>query len=349
MHESESPVGSVVAQFVAPRWRQFAGGVGFLVVAVFVQRIPALVVGVSVDALLADSQAFALPLMPQSLLPAATGAQAAVTVGVLGAAVLAESALTWYGSLVYEEAALRTRHEIRTAAFDAAATLPVWYHDDRAGGDVLSVVNDDVDNLGDLFAGARDGVLYGGGLVSAFAFMLLLKWQLAVLLLAVPVALVVTGRAYARLLEPRYDAVRESVGSVNSQVRDAVRGLATVKAYTGEATERERVAAASRRCGTPTGFSSSRTGASPNAARTAISSTRPARTPPCGTFRSATPRPRARPTTDGGKPAVYTRSRATHTRWTLRSRNYKNAPRRARTRSNPPPACCWRRTSTPTA
>ncbi|MFB6270580.1 MAG: ABC transporter ATP-binding protein, partial [Halobacterium sp.] len=166
-------------------------------------------------------------------------------VGVLGAAVVAESALQWYGSLVYEKAALRTLHDVRVSVFDAAAGLPMSFHDDRDGGDVLSVVNDDVDNLGDLFAGARDGLLYGGGLVSAFAFMLLLNWQLAVLLLAVPAALVATGRVYARLLEPRYDAVRAGVGSVNTQVRDAVRGLSTVKAYTGEATERARVADAS--------------------------------------------------------------------------------------------------------
>lgn len=191
MHESQSPVRDLLREFVRPRRRQFAGGVALLAAAVFVQRVPALVVGVAVDALLSESQSFAFPGLPAAWLPASTTGQAALTVGVLGAAVVAESALRWYGGLVYEEASLRTLHELRVAAFDAAASLPLSFHDRRDGGDVLSVVNDDVDNLGDLFGGARDGILYGGGLVSAFAFMVVLNWQLAALLLVVPAGLVV--------------------------------------------------------------------------------------------------------------------------------------------------------------
>jgi ATP-binding cassette subfamily B protein len=246
MHESQSPVRALLDEFVRPRRRKFAAGIALLTAAVFVQRVPALVVGVAVDALLSESQSFAFPGLPAAWLPASTTGQAALTVGVLGAAVVAESALKWYGGLVYEEASLRTLHEIRVAAFDAAAGLPLSFHDQRDGGDVLSVVNDDVDNLGDLFGGARDGILYGGGLVSAFAFMVALNWQLAALLLVVPAGLVLAGRTYARLLGPRYDAVRASVGRVNGAVRDAVRGLDTVKAFTGESTERARVADASR-------------------------------------------------------------------------------------------------------
>ncbi|WP_135534527.1 ABC transporter ATP-binding protein [Halostella pelagica] len=245
MTQSQSPVGYVLDRFAKPRWRRFALGIGLLVAAVFLQRVPALVVGVALDALLLGSQSYTLPFVPSAWIPAAPAGQAVLTVSVLGTAVAAESAAKWYGSLVYETASLRTLHEIRVVVYDTAASLPMPFHDDRDRGDVLSVVNDDVDNLGDLFAGGRDGLLYGGSLVSAFAFMVALNWQLAALLLVVPVALVATARVYAALLEPRYDAVRESVGAVNARIRDAIQGLSTVKAFTGESTERARVADAS--------------------------------------------------------------------------------------------------------
>jgi ATP-binding cassette subfamily B protein len=245
MRSSQTPVGYILDRFARPRWRSFALGAGLLLVAVVLQRVPALFVGVALDALLLDSQAYALPLVPNGWLPTSTGGQAALTVAVVGGSVVGESAAKWYGRLVYEKASLLTLHDLRTEAVATATALPMSFHDDSAGGDVLSIVNDDVDNVGDLFAGLRSGLNYAGGLVSAFAFMLLLNWNLALVLLVVPVILVVLGRVYADLLEDRYDAIRASVGRVNVRVRDAIQGLSTVKAFTAEPTERSRVADAS--------------------------------------------------------------------------------------------------------
>jgi ATP-binding cassette subfamily B protein len=245
MRSSQTPVGYILHRFARPRWRSFALGAGLLLVAVVLQRVPALFVGVALDTLLLDSQAYALPLVPNHWLPASTGGQAALTVAVVGGSVVGESAAKWYGKLVYEKASLLTLHDLRTEAVATATALPMSFHDDSAGGDVLSVVNDDVDNVGDLFAGLRAGLNYAGGLVSAFAFMLLLNWNLALVLLVVPVILIVLGRVYADLLEDRYDAIRASVGRVNVRVRDAIQGLSTVKAFTAEPTERSRVADAS--------------------------------------------------------------------------------------------------------
>ncbi|MFT4882768.1 MAG: ATP-binding cassette subfamily B protein [Natronomonas sp.] len=245
MSDVRSPVGYLLDRFAVPRWRSFAAGAGLLSAATVLQRVPALVIGVTLDALLLETKAYALPLVPARVIPTTTSGQAVFTVGVLGAAILGESACRWYGNLVYDRVSFRTLHDLRTVAFSTAVSLPVAFHDDTDSGDVLSIVNDDVDNVGDLFAGLRDGLGYAGGLVSAFALMMLLNWNLALLLLAVPVVLVVTGRLYARLLQPRYDAVRESIGRVNVRVRDAIQGLSTVKAFTGEPTERSRVAATS--------------------------------------------------------------------------------------------------------
>jgi ATP-binding cassette subfamily B protein len=241
----QSPVRSLLHRFAGRRWPTFAGSLGLLLVGLALQRIPALFIGVALDALLLDSNTYALPLVPDDWIPATRTGQAALTIGVLGVAIAAESATKWYGRLVYEQASLRTLHEIRTAAYETATALSMRFYDAEETGDVLSILNDDVDNLGDLFDGIRDGVLYGGEILTAFAFMLLLNWNLAVVLMALPVLIAATGRVYARLLEPRHDEVRASVGTVNGRLRDAVEGLSTVKAFTREERERERVADAS--------------------------------------------------------------------------------------------------------
>ena len=245
MSETQTPIRYVLDRFARPRWGTFAMGLGLLLLALFVQRVPALFIGVALDALLLADRAYTLPLVPGAWIPSTTTGQALVTIGVLGTAIVGESAAKWYGQLVYEEATLRTLHEIRTEAYDTAASLSMRFYDARDSGDVLSVLHDDVTNLRDLFYGARDGVRYGGGVVSAFAFMLLLNWNLAVVVAVLPVVLAATGRVYASLLEPHYDAIRGSVGTMNVRLRDAVEGLSTVKAFTREPAERERVAEAS--------------------------------------------------------------------------------------------------------
>ncbi|WP_276280098.1 ABC transporter ATP-binding protein [Halorussus caseinilyticus] len=241
MSAHERPIAYLLNRFVETRWKQFGVGIGLLVLALFFQRVPALIIGVALDSLLLDRGTYALPLVPSSWVPSSTEEQALLTVGTLGIAIVAESALKWYGQLVYEKSTLETLHEIRTTTYATATGLSMSFYDEREKGDVLSVLADDVDNLSDLFAGVRDGVLYGGGIVSAFAAMLLLNWNLALVIAVLPFVIAALGRVYASLLEPHHDAIRETIGTMKGRFRDAIEGLSTVKAFTREPKERARV------------------------------------------------------------------------------------------------------------
>jgi ATP-binding cassette subfamily B protein len=245
MRMPQTSITYLLNRFARCRKTAFARGICFLLLALFVQRIPALLIGVALDSLLLENQVYALPVVPASWIPSTTTGQALLTIGVLGAAIVVESALKWYGQLVYEEASLRTLHEIRTTTYDTATSLSMNFHDTSEGGDILSILNDDVNNLRDLFYGARDGVLYSGEILSAFAFMFLLNWNLALILVVLPLFIAATGRVYATLLAPRYDAIRESIGTMNVRLRGAIEGMSTVKAFTQEEGERARISNAS--------------------------------------------------------------------------------------------------------
>ena len=239
-----SPVRYLLHRFARRRGRQFVGGTVLVVLALALQRVPALVIGVALDSLLLESRAFTLPLVPHAWIPTDTAGQATLVVASLVVAVGGESLCRWYGVLVYERANLETLHDIRTAAFETATALPLSAHQ-AADRDLLSVLSDDVDNLEDLFDGGRAAVQYGGDLVTAFAFMLLLNWNLAVVMALLPIVVAITARYYAGLLEPRYDAVRANVGRLNARLRDAIEGIRTVKSLVREDREAERVGHAS--------------------------------------------------------------------------------------------------------
>ena len=243
--EVGNPLRYLVGRFARPHGMRFGLGLALLVLARVPQRVPALLIGVALDGILLESADYTLPLVPARVIPETTAGQLWFTVGVIGAAVVAESALDWASQLLYDRATLSTLHDVRTATYEAVVGLEMGYFDDRQSGEIMSVLNNDVDNMEDLATGTYNGVTYVTELGVALVFMAVLNWQLALVVAVTPVVLAVTSRAYATLLEPRYDAVRESVGAVNARLEDTIDGIGTVKAFTGEDAERERVAESS--------------------------------------------------------------------------------------------------------
>lgn len=239
----KGPVKYLLRSFIYRYKRLFSAGVALLFAGLILSRIPPLVIGIALDSLLLETAAFQLPVIPDAFVPNSTTAQAAIVFSTLGMAILGEVVAKWYGRLTYEKASLETLHDVRTAAFTVATDLSIEADSEEieSQDERLSVIHEDVNNIIRLFNGGRDVVLYGGNIVSAFIFMAILNWNLAVILLILPVAIIVTGRVYARLLSPRYDRLRVSVGSLNTKLRDAITGQATVKVYNREETESDRI------------------------------------------------------------------------------------------------------------
>jgi len=241
-HSAEShPLWVLLQRFARPHGSGFVVGLVALVLARIPQRIPALLIGVSLDALFLSEMAYTIPLVPQWVIPETTSAQLWFTVFVLAGSVLVESALDWVARWNFRRATLRSLHDIRTGTYDSLLGLEMSYFDDSQSGEVMSVLNNDVNNLEGLATGTFSGVNFVSQIVVALAFMALLNWQLAAIAMLIPVVVGLMTHVYAKHLEARYDAVRESVGQVNAGLEDAIDGIATVKANTRENHELDAV------------------------------------------------------------------------------------------------------------
>jgi len=210
------------------------------------QRLPALVVGVALDALLLSSTPYALPGVPQRLIPTTTAGQVWFTVALLAAAYLLDGGLSYLSGRVAGTARLRTLHDIRADTFGSLVGHELPFFDDRRTGDVMSVLNNDVSNLNGFANNAVQGLRFVTQVLVAFVFMASLHPQLAALLLVLPVGLAALGRWYTNRVEHVYEEVRESVGEINSRLEDSIDGVATVKSFAREDREREAVATSSR-------------------------------------------------------------------------------------------------------
>jgi len=241
-----NPLWHLVDRYARPHSLRFLVAALGTLLAQIPGRVPALVVGVALDAILLADTPYTLPLVPRSAIPTGTEEQVVFTAGLLAAAYLIDGGLSWIAGRVGGTARLRTLHDIRVDTFDALVSHDLVFFDRRQTGDVMSVLNNDVSNLNGFGNNAVQGLRFVTQIVVAFAFMATLHLRLAALLLVLPVALAVLGRWYTTRVEPIYDDVRESVGRINSRLEDSIDGIATVKSFAREDRERDAVAAASR-------------------------------------------------------------------------------------------------------
>jgi ATP-binding cassette subfamily B protein len=242
----DNPLVHLVRRYASPYGARYAVAIVGTALAQIPQRIPALVVGVALDAILLSSTPYDLPLVPEGWIPTTTEGQVTFTIGLLAGAFALDGALTWLSGRVAGTARLRTLHDIRVDTFDALVGREMDFFDRRQTGDVMSVLNNDVSNLNGFGNNAVQGLRFVTQIAVAFAFMALLHVRLAALLLVLPVGLGLLGRWYTTRVEPVYEDVRESVGRINARLEDSIDGIATVKSFAREDRERGAVADASR-------------------------------------------------------------------------------------------------------
>nr|WP_241175359.1 ABC transporter ATP-binding protein [Natronolimnobius sp. AArcel1] len=210
------------------------------------QRLPALVIGVALDAILLQDTPYSLPLLPDAWIPETTTGQVQFTIGLLVAAYILDGTMTWFAGRLEGTARLQTLHEIRVDAFDAVVGHERSFFDRHQTGDVMSVLNNDVSNMNRFGSNAYEGIRLSAQILVAFAFMLTIHVPLAALLALMPLLLIALCQWYTTRVGPRYENVRESVGRVNSRLEDSIEGIATVKAFAREDAERDRLESASR-------------------------------------------------------------------------------------------------------
>jgi ATP-binding cassette subfamily B protein len=155
---------------------------------------------------------------------------------------LIESVTEYIANLGWRNLAQTIEHEARMDAYRHVQELEIAWFEDRSTGGLLSILNDDVNQLERfLDVGASDlirtfvnvvfvGVVFfaASPMVGVVAFL--------------PIPLIVWGSVvYQKRLSPRYQKVRESAGDLGALLANNLSGIATIRAFSAEDRESERV------------------------------------------------------------------------------------------------------------
>jgi ATP-binding cassette subfamily B protein len=206
-----------------------------------------LVLGTTIDAVFTGEGTYALPLVPDASLPTDPTAQFRLSATVVGVALLGGALLQWVRGVAMNYFAHGVMFTIRTDAYEKMQRLDMTFFDNRETGEIISILNNDTNNLEVLFDNALgDSVRIGVIVFGVTGALLYTNWQLALVTLGVVPLLVGFTWWFVRVIEPRYTAIRSAVGDLNTRIENGLSGIELVKTTNTEAYENERVRGVSR-------------------------------------------------------------------------------------------------------
>ncbi len=170
-----------------------------------------------------------------------------VVLAVLTFAVwLLESLFEYLLGIGWRNLAQTVQHELRVDAYAHIQRLEIAYHEDQSTGELMSILNDDVNQLERFLDRGADEMLQTATAVVLIGITFFILTPSVAWLAFVPIPVIIWGSLrFQRRMEPRYAAVRQQAGAVNSQLANNLSGIMTIKAFTAEEREIERVAAES--------------------------------------------------------------------------------------------------------
>lgn len=200
---------------------------------------PELLIGAAVDVVVNTDQSFIGRLFGVEDRFDQLTILALVTIAVW----IAESVTDYIADLTWRNLAQDIEHDVRMEAYRHVQELELAYFEDRSSGGLMAVLNDDVNQLERfLDLGANEVILTVTNVLLVGLAFAIISPQIA-LLAFLPIPVIVLGSLrYQRSLEKRYDAVRAAAGRIADTLTNNLGGITTIKAFTSEEREVERVA-----------------------------------------------------------------------------------------------------------
>ena len=157
-----------------------------------------------------------------------------------------ESLFEYFYAILWRNLAQTVQHNLRLVTFDHVQHQAMAWFDEHQKGDLLAVMNDDVNQLERfLDKGANDLLQVTTTVIIVGSVFLFLSWEIA-LFAVLPIPVILWGSfLYQKKLQSRYQEVRHTAGQLNALLENDLTGMATIQSFTNEERELLRVEALS--------------------------------------------------------------------------------------------------------
>jgi ATP-binding cassette subfamily B protein len=198
---------------------------------------PEILIGIAIDVVVNQEQSFVARLgfdTPQEQI---------LMLAVLTFFIWAgESLFEYLYQILWRNMAQRLQADMRLDTYTHAQRLDMAFFESRSSGQLVATMNDDVNQLERFLDGGANALIQVGVTVVAVGAVFFVISPLIALLAFTPIPLIIWGAFYfQRKAGPLYAEVREKVGDLASRLSNNLAGIATIKSFTSEAREAERL------------------------------------------------------------------------------------------------------------
>ena len=157
-----------------------------------------------------------------------------------------ESLFEYLYQILWRNLAQRLQADMRQDTYEHAQRLDMAFFESKSSGQLVATMNDDVNQLERFLDGGANALIQVGVTVVAVGAVFFVLSPLIALLAFTPIPLIIWGAFFfQRKAGPLYSDVREKVGDLASRLSNNLSGIATIKSFTSEVREAERLRDAS--------------------------------------------------------------------------------------------------------
>ncbi|MDN7133113.1 ABC transporter ATP-binding protein [Halomonas sp. MC140] len=202
---------------------------------------PEILIGVAIDVVVNQEQSFVASLGFE------TPHQQITMLAILTFVIWAgESVFEYLFQILWRNLAQRLQADMRQDTYEHAQRLDMAFFESKNSGQLVATMNDDVNQLERFLDGGANAIIQVIVTVVAVGAVFFVLSPLIALLAFTPIPLIIWGAFFfQRKAGPLYSDVREKVGDLASRLSNNLSGIATIKSFTSEDREAQRLRQAS--------------------------------------------------------------------------------------------------------
>jgi ATP-binding cassette subfamily B protein len=199
--------------------------------------MPEILIGIAIDVVVRQQDSFV----------AAAGIsdpkdQMLLLAGLTLAIWMGESLFEYLHLLAWRNLAQDLQHDLRLDAYEHVQRLDLSWFEDRSTGNLVSILNDDVNQLERFLNGGANALVQVATTLVAVGAVFFAVSPTIALMAFTPIPVIVIGAFYfQRRAQPLYAEVRDRVGLLSGRLSGNISGITTIKSFTTESLEAERI------------------------------------------------------------------------------------------------------------
>ncbi|NGM70243.1 ABC transporter ATP-binding protein [Natronolimnobius sp. AArcel1] len=243
--QAESPMRRLIFEYGRPYWFPMVVGLFSSIFARALDLLPALLLAVAIDSVFGPQEfheQVPLTVLPEAWLPTESLDQFIFVVVVVASSFVLGAVFHWLRNWGFNSFSQDVQHDVRTATYDKMQRLDMEFFSNKQTGEMMSVLSNDVNQLERFLNEGMNSATRLIVMVVGITFLLFwLNPQLALVSLAPVPLIAIFTYLFVQKIQPKYAAVRSSVGKVNSRLENNLGGINVIKSSNTEEYESERV------------------------------------------------------------------------------------------------------------